>query len=273
MTRLGLLIVFAAVAIHPSLAAQQPAPTFEVATIKPSNVDARAEDFSGVQPSGVFVVTNTTLDDLVRSVFQVQRHELVLGDRVPAWFGSQRWDITGKGPPVTDEAAQRPLYLAMMRNLLSDRFKLVTRREARDTPVYALVLARSDGRLGSQMRPSSADCAALLAAFKATGARQLPESPVCGLRNGRTRLWGTGILLTDLTRMLSLSTGRPVVDATGLTGSFDIDVKFTVDDASGPARAAALVTAIQDQLGLRLEPRRAPLNVLVIDSVERPMPD
>ena len=161
----------------------------------------------------------------------------------------------------------------MMRNLLTERFKLVIRREARDTPVYALVVARADRRLGSQMRPSSADCAALLAAFRATGARQTPDSPVCGLRNMRTRLGGTGILLTDLTRILSLTVGRPVVDETGLDGSFDIDVKFTLDDASDPARAAALVTAIQDQLGLKLEPARRPVDVLVIESAERPAPN
>lgn len=273
MTRPGLFVVLAAVAIRPPLAAQQASPAFEVATIRPSTADARAEDRSEVQPSGLFMVTNTTLDDLFRFVFEVQRHELVLGDRVPSWFGSQRWDIIGKGPPITDEAAQRPLLLATMRNLLIERFKLVIRREARDTPVYALVVARADRRLGSQMRPSSADCAALLAAFRATGARQTPDSPVCGLRNMRTRLWGTGILLTDLTRILSLTVGRPVVDETGLAGSFDIDVKFTLDDASDPARAAALVTAIQDQLGLKFEPARRPVDVLVIDSVERPTPD
>jgi uncharacterized protein (TIGR03435 family) len=270
MTRLGLILGLIAVASRPPLAAQQTTPAFEVASIRPSTDDLRAEDRSEVQPSGLFLVTNTTLDDLVRGVFEVQRHELVLGDRVPFWFGSQRWDIVGKGPPITDETAQRPLLLMMMRNLLIERFKLVTRRETRDTQVYALVISRADRRLGSQMRPSSTDCAAMLKAFKATGARQTPDSPVCGLRNQRTRLWGTGILLTDLTRILSLSAGRPVVDATGLTGSFDIDVKFTLDDPSDLARGAALVTAIQDQLGLRLEPRRAPLDVLVIDSVERP---
>ena len=272
MFRLGLALILIAATIRPVLVAQQTAPAFEVATIKPS-AEARAEDFSGVQPSGLFLVTNTTLDNLVRDVFDVQRHELILGDRVPSWFGSQRWDIVGKGPPITDEAAQRPLLLAMMRNLLIERFKLVTRRETRDTPVFALVLARSDRRPGSQMRPSSADCAVLLSAFKATGARQTPDSAVCGLRNQRTRLWGTGIPLAELTRILSLTLGRPVVDATGLTGSFDLDVKFTPDAASDPARAAALVTAMQDQLGLRLESRRAPMDVLVIDSVERPAPD
>jgi uncharacterized protein (TIGR03435 family) len=273
MTRLGLLLVLIAVALAPLLAAQQTTPAFEVATIRPSAADPRAEDFSEVQPSGVFLVTNTTLDNLVRHVFDVQRHELILGDRVPSWFGSQRWDIVGKGPPITDEAAQRPLLLTMMRNLLIERFKLVTRRETRDTPVHALVVSRADRRLGSQMRTSSADCAALSKALKATGARQTPDSPVCGLRNQRTRVWGMGSPLTELTRMLSLTLGRPVVDATGLTGSFDVDVAFTLDDASDPARAAALVTAIQDQLGLRLESRRAPLEVLVIDSVERPTPD
>jgi uncharacterized protein (TIGR03435 family) len=273
MTRLGLLLALIVVASRPPLAAQQAAPAFDVATVRPSAADSRAGDRSEVQPSGLFIASNMTLDDLVRGVFDVQRHELVLGDRVPAWFGSQRWDITGKGPPVTNEAAQRPLYLTMMRNLLIERFKLVTRREARDTPVYALVVARNDRTLGPQMRPSSADCAALLTAFRATGARQTPDSPVCGVRNQRTRLWGTGILITDLTRMLSPTVGRPVVDATGLTGSFDIDVKFTPDDATDLARGAALMTAIQDQLGLRLEPRRAPVDVLVIESVERPAPE
>jgi uncharacterized protein (TIGR03435 family) len=214
-----------------------------------------------------------TLDNLVRGVFDVQRHELVLGDRVPAWFGSQKWDIVGKGPAITDEAAQRPLYLTMMRNLLIERFKLVTRREARDRPVYALVVARNDRSLGPQMRPATADCAALLAAFRATGARQTPDSPVCGLRNLRTRLWGTGVPLTEFTRILSLRAGRPVVDATDLTGSFDLDMKFTPEDVSDPAGGASLFTAIQEQLGLRLEPRRAPVNVLVIDSVERLAPE
>ena len=80
-----------------TLAAQQTAPAFEVASIRPSAADSRAPDESEGQPSGRFVVTNTTLDALIRSVFEVQRHELVLGDGVPSWFTSQRWDIVGKG--------------------------------------------------------------------------------------------------------------------------------------------------------------------------------
>ena len=273
MTRLRLLLaLIVAAAICPPLAAQQATPAFEVASIRPS-ADPRAPDESEVQPSGQFLVTNTTLDDLVRGVFGVQRHELVVGARVPSWFTSQRWNIVGKGPPITDEAAQRPLLRLMMRNLLIERFKLVTRREVRDTPVYALVLAGLDRRLGPQMRPSSANCAALLAAFKATGARQTPDSPVCGLRNERARIWGTGVPMREFTRLLSLTAGRPVVDATGLSGSFDLDMKFTRDDAADPAGGASLFTAVQEQLGLKLEPARRPIDVLVIESAERPASD
>ena len=156
----------------------------------------------------------------------------------------------------------------MMQNLLVDRFRLVTRREVRDTPMYALVVARSDRRLGPQLKPSSADCAAMAAAFKATGARPGPDSPLCGVKPISGQFRGTGIRLTDLARALAVS-GRPVVDATGLTGSFDFELRW-IDDAAG---SASLFTAIQEQLGLRLEPRQTPTNVFVVESVERPTPD
>jgi uncharacterized protein (TIGR03435 family) len=272
MTRIVLILVLI-VAAGLSVTAQKPAPAFDVATIRPSALDSRADDHSEVQPSGLFVASNMTLDNLIRSVFDVERHELVIGDRMPSWFASQRWDIIGKGPPITDETAQRPLLRTMMQNLLIERFKLVTRRDAREQPVYALVVARADRRLGPQIRPSSADCAALLAAFKATGARQTPTSPICGLPPTRGQLSGTGVLLTDLANILTRMADRPVVDATGLIGSFDLQLKWTPDAGSGPANGGSLFTAVQEQLGLRLEPRRAPINVLVLESAERPAPD
>jgi uncharacterized protein (TIGR03435 family) len=254
------------------IAQQAPSPKFEVASIRPA-ADPRGDDDSEVQPSGRFAATNTILYNLIRVVFALQQHEIAAGERLPSWVRTDRWDIIGKGPPVTDEAAQRPIYLRMMQNLLIERFKLVTRREERDTPVYALVVARADRSLGSQMRPSSADCAALLAAFKATGARQGPDSPTCGLRRLRGQFRGTGVPLADLVAALTPIAGRPVVDATGLTGSFDLNMTFTPNDAADPAGGASLFTAIQEQLGLRLESRRAPVNVLVIESAERPTAD
>lgn len=264
--------VLATLAVTLVVAQQASSPTFEVASIRPSGNSA-ADERSEVQPSGQFAVTQTILYDLIRFVFQLKQHEIAAGERLPSWVRTDRWDIIGKGPPVTDEAAQQPIYLRMMQNLLIERFKLVTRREERDTPVYALVVARADRILGPQMRPSSADCAALLAAFKATGARQTPDSPTCGLRRLRGNYRGTGVLLSELVAALAPEAGRPVVDATGLTGSFDVNVKFTPNEAADPTGGASLFTAIQEQLGLRLESRRAPVNVLVIESAERPAPD
>lgn len=266
------IVVLCGLAVAAVAQQSSPSSKFEVASIRPS-ADSRAPTDSEVQPSGRFVVTNTPLLNLIRVVFELQRHEAVLGERLPSWVASDRWDIVGKGPAITDEAAQRPLLLTMMRNLLIERFKLVTRREVRDLPVYALVAARDDRRLGPQMRPSSADCAALLTAFRASGARLAPNSPVCGLKTPRGQFWGTGIALLDFARALTPMTDRPVVDATGLSGLFDLELKWTPDGASGPTSGASLFTAIQEQLGLRLEPRRAPLNVLVIESAERPTPD
>ena len=263
--------VLATVTVALVVAQQAVSPTFEVASIRPSG-DSPGADHSEVQPSGQFVVTKTILYDLIRFVFQLKQHEIAAGERLPSWVRTERWDIIGKGPPVTDEAAQQPIYLRMMQNLLIERFKLVTRREERDMPVYALVVARADRSLGQQMRPSSADCAGLLAAFKATGARQTPDSPTCGLRRLRGQFRGTGVSLTELVAALAPVAGRPVVDATGLTGSFDVNVKFTPDDAADPSGGASLFTALQEQLGLRLESRRAPVNVLVIESAERPAP-
>jgi uncharacterized protein (TIGR03435 family) len=270
MTRFTVCLVAVCV-LAVSLAAQAPL-QFEVASIRPS-VDSSAPENSEVQPSGRFVATNMTLDNLIRGVFEVQRHELVVSDRVPSWFASEKWTIVGKGPAITDEAAQRPLFRTMMRNLLIERFKLVTRRETRETPVYALVVAREDGRLGPQMRSSSADCAALMTAFKATGAPQTPDSPVCGLIAARGSFRGKGIPLSELARALTRMADRPVVETTGLTGSFDLELKWTPDLASAPTAGASLFTAVQEQLGLRLEPRRAPLEVLVVESAERPLVD
>jgi uncharacterized protein (TIGR03435 family) len=123
------------------------------------------------------------------------------------------------------------------------------------------------------MRASSADCAALAAAFKADGALPSADAPLCGRRSGTGRIWGTGILLSEILPTLIPAAGRAVIDATGLTGRFDLDLKWTPDSGPAPPDGVSLFTAIQDQLGLRLEPRTAPIEVLVIESAERPKQD
>jgi uncharacterized protein (TIGR03435 family) len=175
----------------------------------------------------------------------------------------------------------------MVQALLADRFKLVVHRETREMPTYALVLAREDERLGPQLKVSTVDCS--------PGARRgLPpppppgpnERPPCGMRMAPGSIMSGGTALSQLATTLSNSVGRMVVDKTGLTDRFDIDLKWTPDgmaaggglgipggapppvpvDTSGPSIFAAL----QEQLGLKLESERGPVEVLVIDSVEHP---
>ena len=272
MCRRMLPVAIALVLLSCLVAAQTPAApqsagvdrlTFEVASIK-QNKSGSLSGGANAQPGGRVTVRNTTLYDLVRNGQGLQPYEIVAGERLPPWITTDRWDIEAKGP----EQASQPQLRTMLQNLLLDRFKLVTRRETRDVPVYALVLSRADRRLGPQLRQSTADCAALAAA---AGPRQ------CGRDVGPGLISALGTTVPDFARGLSLNTGRFVMDATGLTGRFDIDLKWTPDQSIGGAGAqsdgTSLFAAIQEQLGLRLEARQAPINVLVVESAERPAED
>lgn len=271
MTRAVLAFMLATITISVAAQSQQALPAFEVASIRP-NRSGEPRGRADAQPGGRVAFINMSLYELVRGAYgaerqEIERHLIVPGKAYPSWIDSDRWDIVANAPAGTDRDQLR----TMLRNLLIDRFELVARRETRQVPAYSLVVARADRRLGPQMRPSSADCDALGAAFRASGAPPSPNAPVCGRRSGEGRIWGTGILVPELVATLIPSAGRPIVDATGLTGRFDLDVKWTPDPVS--ADGVSLFTALQDQLGLRLEPGTAPLEVLVVESAERPTPE
>jgi uncharacterized protein (TIGR03435 family) len=254
------------------LAAAQERPTFEVASIKP-NKSGSPSGRADAAPSGRVVVTNSSLIELIRNGFELQRHELIMGERLPSWVESERWDIVAQGPPITGPASQQ-LLRRMLQNLLIDRFKLAVKREVRDVPAYALVHARSDRRLGPQMRATTVDCAALIT--EAAKAAAPGSVRVCGRRSGPGFIATLGAPLADFARTLSLVAGRYVVDATGMTGGFDLDLKWTPDpdaDAAALTDGTSLFTAIQEQLGLKLEPRQASVNAFVIESAERPTED
>ena len=196
----------------------------------------------------------------------------------PDWIETARFDIEAKADREYSarEDAPAPELLAMLRNLLADRFKLVVHRELREMPAYALVNAKTDGTLGPQMRRSEIDCEAEAArAFAAKRGGAPPgQKPIvrCRISTNAGRIVGTGTTITELMRRLSAPLGRPVVDRTGLSGSFDLELQWSPDqtaDTPGPS----LFTAIQEQLGLKLESQRAPVEVLVIDRLERPTPD
>jgi uncharacterized protein (TIGR03435 family) len=151
--------------------------------------------------------------------------------------------------------------LPMMRALLAERFKLVTHHEVRSLPIYSVVIARGDGRLGTSLRPS-------------TEPRRL-------VQDGLGVFIVRGETIERLAVRLSQAARRPVVDRTGLSGTYDIDLHFaplglataTGADASPPTDAPSIFTAVQEQLGLKLEATTAPVDVLVIDHVEKPTAD
>jgi len=222
-----------------------------------------------------YTATNIPVRYLVASAYGVPAARVLGG---PSWIGSanvampliggERFDVLATLP----EGAGPNRVPSMLRALLADRFKLVARLEMRDAPLYALVADRPDGRLGPRLRKASIDCDAVDAA--AIPAAKPGERGPCGSELGG-EIIGRGQRLTTLARMLSFFAGRPVVDRTNLAGGFDFDLRFPELDTPPDGRNAGdagggIFVAVQEQLGLRLEPIRGPLEFVVIDSVERP---
>jgi uncharacterized protein (TIGR03435 family) len=256
----------AAVGLSFSLLAQSPAgpkpPAFEVASIKRN--PSATERPSLTITAGRVTIRNGPLRAIIRSAFGLQAFEVVGG---PDWIDTDGWDVTAKAEPGAERQPTGP----MMQSLLADRFKLVAHKETRDLPVYALVFARQDHAFGPKLHASSTDCQKEVGALIArTGRPPSPDAPpLCGIRavSGHIELNATRIS-PNFVRTLAPITGRSVVDKTGLTGVFDAELVWS-DSEAGPS----LFTAIQEQLGLKLEAQRGPVDVLVIDHVERPTPD
>lgn len=265
-------------------------PAFEVASVKPNK---STDMFKGVQVQpGSFIVTNLTLRELIGVAYEIPpplRKARMSGG--PNWIDADRFDIVAKAEAKSTLSQHR----GMLRTLLADRFKLVAKTATRDIPVYALVMARADRKLGPQLREVPAvDCVAL----RATNGGMPPPMPpgpfvalpcVMTARSGVIMAGST--TMADLVRVAftRVVLDRVVVDRTGLVGTYSVDVEWTPE--SEPFASAAdlppglpvppplttagpsIFTALQEQLGLKLEPARGPVEVLVIDSVERPTPD
>jgi uncharacterized protein (TIGR03435 family) len=298
VTTLGVLAVTAPLVVGalsaPLVHAQPPAPAaggpaFEVASVK-LNKSGDGRVFFGMQPGGRFTATNVTLRMLIRNAYQLQDFQISGG---PGWLASDRFDIVAKGDADFGgpfAAAQRqgpgPLQL-MLRALLAERFKLTVHDETKDLPIYALVLARSDGRFGKDLHRSETDCAAVASAARGRGPVPPPGPPQpgermpCGIRIGPGTMTIGGVPLSQFANSLSMFVGRVVTDRTGLTGNFDINLTWTPDqggprppgapdlppvDPNGPS----IFTALQEQLGLKLDSQRGPVSVLVIDRAEHP---
>src|SRR5678816_3586830 len=237
---------------------------------------------------GSLTVVNLPLRQLITFAYQIQSFQLQGG---PDWIASDRFDILGKPTrevPGTGAFfdGQEPMKM-MLRTLLADRFKLVMHKETKELPIFELVLARQDGKLGPQLRPAAVDCAARAAAARAgTPPPPSPGPPgpgSCGININPVRLSGGGATLTMLAGILEGPAQRLVVDRTGLTGNWDLEVKYTPERSQLPPgveppvpidwNGPSLFTALEEQLGLKLRPARGPVEVLVIDSVQQPTPN
>ncbi len=280
MTKNLSLVVLVALATL-NLSAQGPAtgsaPAFDVASVKKNTSGEFGASFGG-QP-GQLSVRNNTLRNIVRNTYQLQNFQIVGG---PGWFDTDRFDITARAP----EAATPQQMLPMVRALLADRFKLVVHTEMRPMPVYMLVVDRADKRLGPKLTPSSVDCAALMAARPTPPPQPPGGGPFCGTRANPGRVQANAVAMAAFARNLSNFAGRFVIDQTGLAGNWDIDLQWTPDPGLTPAlppnapplpasepNGPSLFSAIQEQLGLKLDSQRAPIEVLVVDSAEQPSPD
>lgn len=162
----------------------------------------------------------------------------------------------------------------MLQGLLGERLQLKAHYESQERPVYFLTVARADRQLGPQLGQTALDCDAIQSAAR-QGQRAdisvLNDGPVCGMRVAGTRFSANGVSLEMLTANLRSRVGRVVIDKTGLDGRYDFALEFAVrvDDPDRPS----IFTALEEQLGLKLETGRAPVQVLVIDQIERPTED
>jgi uncharacterized protein (TIGR03435 family) len=226
-------------------------PAFAVASVKPNRSGEIALNNRFTQTQAAFI--NYPVSVLINQAYQVNPDRLVGG---PDWIGHERFDVLGSIP-----AGSRPgdRYV-MLQRLLEERFGLKHHREVREAPVYLLVRARADGRLGPGLRPSTFDCSGP------------PQTSKCGTRIGFNEINGRGTDWGFLSLPLQLGLDRPAVDKTGLSGRFDIEFKWS-REVSPTGDQPTVFTAIEEQLGLKLQPGRAPLDVMVIDAVNRPTPD
>jgi len=266
-----MLLVGLAVSALP-LGGQSDTPRFEVASVKPNNSGSPTS--SGRSVKGSISFSNMALRFLISNAFSVRPNRLIGG---PSWIDTDRYDIETRAPETASDEQIR----LMLRTLLAERFKLVTRTESREQPAYALVVARSDGRLGPKLIASSAcDNAARFTVAAPAAESKLPESMPCGSRrwnDGRETVIRAGAQpLAPLVRALDGTDDRQVLDRTNLTGTFTFEVRFAPPNVSvtnNDSGLPSVFAALEEQLGLKLESTRAPLDVLVIDSVERPTPD
>lgn len=239
------------------------AETFEVSSVK---VDTQLDGPRGITVDpGRFIATGAILSDLVRYAWGftwLTSQSQVVGG--PAWMATTRFDIvaTSKGLPS----------LTMLKALLQDRFKVTAHVESRDSAVYALTFDRADKQLGPAIQVSTSQCIGPGGTAPPTSAA---ANTLCGVKGRPGSCIAEGASMAQLARALGgfPAVGRPVIDRTGLDGVYDWSLQWTPVPDPDAATGVSIFTALREQLGLKLDAQRGPIDVLVIDQAELPQPD
>jgi len=249
-----LVLIATAVTVRAQSDAERP--RFDVASVKPNKNSEGVIRFA-VQPGGRMVLTDIPVKQLIRAAYTLQLYQIV---DAPPWTESERFDITGVTErELRDNLTWSPggtyaLVQLMMQSLLADRFSFRAHFEERQGQVYALVLDDNE-RAAKGLAPAK------------------PCGADCAMQIGSGTLRAPNVELPLLAELLSQLTGRPVTDETGLAGSFEVNLRWTPESQEATSDAPSLFTALPEQLGLRLDARRGPIRMLVIDSVDRPTAD
>jgi uncharacterized protein (TIGR03435 family) len=279
VTCLFALIAMATVAAQDGLTQA----SFEAASIK-RNVSGAGNWALNPRPTGQFTVTNGRASDLVQAAYLVQDYQL---DGLPDWTRSERYDINAKLDATIAARPQPdgydPTWALALRSLLAERLRLAVHRETVQKPVYALVRARRDGAVGPNLMPAAFDCDALraqtVAAARGGGApppTNTPDRVRCGMRSSNGRILYGGSALDEFRATLSRMVGRAVLDRTNLEGRWDFVLTYATEAeirSGQPIDAPDLFTALVEQLGLKLESTTGPVQMLIVDRIERPTPD
>jgi uncharacterized protein (TIGR03435 family) len=258
-------------------------PSFEAASIKPSKSGTPGLFRIGLEPGGRFVANGINVSTLIQIAYNVKENQI---SGAPSWFNSDRFDIQAK----PDDAAAAEMQKLppekrseqsrqMLQSLLADRFKLKLGHETRELSVYLLTVAKNGPKFKESTLPQQQGPAG-------------SEPPRRGIMmNGRGQLNVIDAKLDMFANVLSHQLGRVVIDKTGLTGRYDFTLHWTPDPGEGPVMPGgpgpgrespggappppeqsgpSLFTALQEQLGLKLESQKAPVDILLIEHVEKP---
>jgi uncharacterized protein (TIGR03435 family) len=257
---------------------------FEVASIKPSppangGMIVSSRGGPGTNDPALFRCQNMNLSSLVTMAYRVEYYQL----SAPDWMTATRFDVMAKVP----QGATKEQFAVMMQNLLSDRFKLAVRHESRDLQKYDLVIAKNGPKFKEQVPPPApkGDDTRPPAPGPLTrdkdGYPVLPPGrPAMAIMNDRARLYNPGMTMQQLAGQIAAQIRGPVTDATGLNGKYDINLYWIAGGLSAgaaepngvpstPDPGPTLMQALQDQLGLRLESKKGPVEFIVVEQAQK----